>query len=116
GAGVPDRRAARPGAAPDGPDALCPRGELAGGVPGACFRPRERILLPAPQDALRTTRQKERDMVASPLNFKIGSGSTSASSSPEIRGLADMSLFVARRLGLVAAAAIAVAACSPEST
>src|SRR6187551_1175558 len=32
------------------------------------------------------------------------------------RGFADMSLFVARRLGLVAAVAIAVGACSPQSS
>src|SRR3982751_1684056 len=32
------------------------------------------------------------------------------------RGFADMSLFVARRLGLVAVVAIAVGACSPQSS
>jgi serine protease Do len=34
----------------------------------------------------------------------------------QVRGFADMSLFVARRLGLVAAVAIAVGACSPQSS
>jgi len=55
-------------------------------------------------------------MVSRLLNFAISSRSTSASSSPNSRGFADMSLFVARRLGLVAAVAIAVGACSPQST
>jgi serine protease Do len=34
----------------------------------------------------------------------------------QVRGFADMSLFVARRLGLVAVVAIAVGACSPQSS
>jgi serine protease Do len=50
------------------------------------------------------------------LNFANSSGSHSTSSSPHSRGFADMSLFVARRLGLVAAVAIAVGACSPQSS
>src|SRR4051812_3544818 len=50
------------------------------------------------------------------LNFTTAAGSTPASSSTHSRGLADMSLFVAKRLGLVAAVAIAVGACSPQSS
>src|SRR3954468_15833395 len=50
------------------------------------------------------------------LNFATVAGSTPASSSTHSRGLADMSLFVAKRLGLVAAVAIAVGACSPQSS
>jgi serine protease Do len=55
-------------------------------------------------------------MVSRLLNFAFSFRSTSASSSPNSRGSADMSFFVARRLGLVAAVAIAVGACSPQST
>jgi serine protease Do len=51
-----------------------------------------------------------------PLNFAKSLRSDSASSSPYSRGFADMSLFVARRLSLVAAVAIAVGACSPQSS
>jgi hypothetical protein len=50
------------------------------------------------------------------LNFANSVRSDSASSSPNSRGFADMSLFVARRLSLVAAVAIAVGACSPQSS
>src|ERR1043165_10248612 len=50
------------------------------------------------------------------LNFTTAAGSTPASSSTHSRGFADMSLFVAKRLGLVAAVAIAVGACSPQSS
>src|SRR4051812_16594188 len=34
----------------------------------------------------------------------------------QVRGFADMSLFVARRLGAVAVVALAVGACSPQSS
>src|SRR6188768_2394071 len=52
------------------------------------------------------------------LNFATGGRSISASSSSSIqfRGLVDMSLFVARRVALVAVVAIAVGACSPQSS
>jgi len=50
------------------------------------------------------------------LNFAKSVRSTLASSSPHSRGFADMSLSVARRLSLVAAVAIAVGACSPQSS
>jgi len=50
------------------------------------------------------------------LNFAKSFGSDPASSSPNSRGSADMPLFVARRLSLVAAVAIAVGACSPQSS
>src|SRR5689334_21607809 len=50
------------------------------------------------------------------LNFTTAAGSTPTSSSTQSRGLADMSLFVAKRLGLVAAVAIAVGACSQQSS
>ena len=50
------------------------------------------------------------------LNFEKSGRSIPASSSPYSRGFADMSLFVARRFGLVAAVAFAVGACSPQSS
>jgi serine protease Do len=54
------------------------------------------------------------------LNFENTSRSitatSAASSSTYLRGFADMSLFIARRFGLVAAVAIAVGACSPQSS
>src|ERR1044072_7379879 len=50
------------------------------------------------------------------LNFATGSRSISASSSYHPRGLVDMSLFVAKRVALVAVVAIAVGACSPQSS
>jgi serine protease Do len=57
-------------------------------------------------------------MVSRLLNFAISGRSTSTSSFPlsQYRGFADMSLFVARRLGVVAIAAFAVGACSPQSS
>jgi serine protease Do len=57
-------------------------------------------------------------MVSDPLNFAKPCRSISASSFPlsQNRGFADMTLFVARRLGVVAAVAIAVGACSPQSS
>jgi len=57
-------------------------------------------------------------MVSRPLNFAISSRSISTSPFPfsQYRGFADMSLFVARRLGVVAIAAFAVGACSPQSS
>jgi serine protease Do len=50
------------------------------------------------------------------LNFAKFSGSTPALSFCHLRGFADMSLFVARRLGVIAAVAFAVGACSPQSS
>jgi serine protease Do len=57
-------------------------------------------------------------MVSQSLNFTNSGRSISASSFSlsKYRGFADMSLFVARRLGLVAVVAIAVGACSPQSS
>jgi serine protease Do len=57
-------------------------------------------------------------MVSNPLNLAKSSRSISASPFPisQNRGFADMTLFVARRLGVVAAVAIAVGACSPQSS
>jgi serine protease Do len=57
-------------------------------------------------------------MVSDPLNLAISCRSISASSFPlsQNRGFADMTLFVARRLGVVAIVAIAVGACSPQSS
>ena len=57
-------------------------------------------------------------MVSAPLNFANVCRSISASPFPlsQNRGFADMTLFVARRLGVVAAVAIAVGACSPQSS
>jgi serine protease Do len=57
-------------------------------------------------------------MVSHLLNFAISGRSTSTSSFPlsQSRGFADMSLFVARRLGVIAVAAFAVGACSPQSS
>jgi len=55
-------------------------------------------------------------MAALLLNFEKSGRSIPASSSPYSRGFADMSLFVARRFGLVAAVAFAVGACSPQSS
>src|SRR6187399_2314447 len=63
--------------------------------------------LPHPERACRSLRM---------LNFATAAGSIPASSSTHSRGFADMSLFVAKRLGLVAAVAIAVGACSPQSS
>jgi serine protease Do len=50
------------------------------------------------------------------LNFTQPDRSDSAMSSPHSRGFADMSLFVARRLGHVATLVVAVGACSSESS
>ncbi len=50
------------------------------------------------------------------LNFENSGRSIPASSSPYLRGFADMSLFVAKRFGLVAAVMFAVGACSPQSS
>src|SRR5262245_10308352 len=52
------------------------------------------------------------------LNFATDGRSISASSSfsTQFRGLVDMSLFVAKRVALVAVVAIAVGACSPRSS
>ena len=57
-------------------------------------------------------------MVSRKLNFDKSSRSISALSFPfsQNRGFADMTLFVARRLGVVAIVAIAVGACSPQSS
>jgi serine protease Do len=54
-------------------------------------------------------------MAMHPLNFaRLARSILTLSSYP--KGFADMSLFVARRLGLVAAVAFAVGACSPQSS
>ena len=50
------------------------------------------------------------------LNFTTFVRSTSALSSPYSRGSADMSLIVAKRLGLIAALVVAVGACSSQSS
>ncbi len=57
-------------------------------------------------------------MVVRPLNLAISTRSISTLPIPQTkyRGFADMSLFVARRLGVVAIAAFAVGACSPQSS
>src|SRR5687767_7549561 len=57
-------------------------------------------------------------MVSNLLNLAKTCRSISASPFPfsQNRGFADMTLFVARRLGVVAAVAIAVGACSPQSS
>ena len=55
-------------------------------------------------------------MAAHLLNFENSGRSIPASLSTYSRGFADMSLFVARRFGLVAAVAFAVGACSPQSS
>jgi len=54
-------------------------------------------------------------MAFPPLNFTI-SDRSHFTSSPQSRGFADMSLFVARRLGLIAALVVAVGACSSQSS
>ena len=51
-----------------------------------------------------------------PLNFAKSVRSTSAPTYPELRGIADMSLSIARRLAGVAIVAFAVGACSPQSS
>ncbi len=50
------------------------------------------------------------------LNFANSGRSISATSSPPSRGFADMSLYVARRIGLIAALVVAVGACSSQSS
>src|SRR5688572_24833213 len=55
-------------------------------------------------------------MEPSPLNFAKSTRSISTPSFPEIRGFADMSLSIARRLAGVAIVAVAVGACSPQSS
>jgi len=50
------------------------------------------------------------------LNFTKSGRSDSASSSTYLRGFADMSLFVAKRLGFIAIVSFAVGACSPQSS
>jgi len=54
-------------------------------------------------------------MASKLLNF-ANSGRSDFTSSPQSRGFADMSLFVARRLGLITTLVIAVGACSMESS
>ena len=54
-------------------------------------------------------------MASKLLNF-ANSGRSDFTSSPHSRGFADMSLFVARRLGLITTLVIAVGACSMESS
>src|SRR5262245_46057970 len=51
-----------------------------------------------------------------PLNFAKSARSTSAPTHPELRGIVDMSLSIARRLAGVAIVAFAVGACSPQSS
>ena len=57
-------------------------------------------------------------MVSQLLNLGFSSRSISSMSSPlsQLRGFADMSLFVAKRLAGVAIVAFAVGACSPQSS
>jgi serine protease Do len=57
-------------------------------------------------------------MQSSPLNFDKASRSISPLMfhNSQFRGFVDMSLFVARRLGVVAIVAFAVGACSPQSS
>jgi serine protease Do len=57
-------------------------------------------------------------MVSRPLNLaKSGRSISALSSSPsQYRGFVDMSLFVARRLGVISIVAVALGACSPQSS